>query len=154
MKTLLLILLICTNLIAGWDCFKTYSPAVDKIDNIYKKAQYRHSLAFTDRYVYEIYPTLMFPFFCAPTDTVKKLLSYGNIYSCGTTIGLHLDKENVKHIQISVLQYIRVGNNTPGIKTYTMYFFKQNMSTKDWDEERAPLVVTLRLKKDGSYTSK
>ena len=87
---------------------------------------------------------------------MKNLLPYGIIYLCSsnTTIGLNLDKNNIKHIQIAVLQYVSIGGAAPGIKTYTMYFFKQNPITKDWDEERSPLIVKLLLKKDGSYMSK
>ena len=127
---------------------------MDKVENIYKKAQYRHSLVFKDRYIYEIYPTIMYPYFCLSPDTAKKLLPYGAIFLCGTTIGLHLDKNNTKHISIAVLQYVTVGSATPGIKTYTLYFFKNDSITKDWIEDRAPLVVTLLQKKDGSYMSK
>jgi hypothetical protein len=154
MKTLLLILIICFNVIAVSDCYKGYATAVEKVDNIYKKAQYRHSLAFKDHYQYEIFPTTLFPFFCAPADTVKNLLSYEPVYLCDVTIGLHLDRNNQKHIQIAVLQYTTVGYSAPGIKFYTMYFFRLDPNTKGWIEDRDPLVVVFTLNKDGTYRAK
>ena len=154
MKILLFILLLCSNLIAVPDCYKGYASAVEKVDNIYKKAQYRHSLAFQDQYKYQIFPTVMFPFFCVPADTVKKLLSYSPIYLCDATIGLHLDKNNIKHTQIAVLQYTTVGGSAPGVRFYTMYFFRLDPNTKDWVVDREPLVVVFTRNKDGSYKSK
>jgi hypothetical protein len=136
------------------DCYKDYTPAIEKVNNIYKKAQYRHSLVFKDQYVYEFFPTTMFPFFCAQADTVKKLLPYETIYLCDATIGLNLDKKDNKHISIAVLQYVTIKGNAPEIKKYTMYFFKWDPDTKTWDEERIPLVVNLYLNKNGSYRSK
>lgn len=154
MKTLLFILFICSSLSAGLDCYKIYTPAVEKVEKIYAKAQFQHSLIFKDQYIYEIYPTIMYPFFCVPADTVKRLPSYGALYLCGTTIGLHLDKDNNKHISIAVLQYIRSAGNPPSSKIYTIYFFKFNTIINDWSEERGPITVTMLLKKDGTYMSK
>lgn len=154
MKTLLLILFICFNVIAVPDCYKNYASAIEKIDNIYKKAQYRHSLVFKDHYHYEIFPTILFPFFCVPDDTIKKLRPCGAIYLCDATIGLNLDRSDIKHLQIAVLQYTIMGNSAPGIKYYTMYFLKWDIDKKDWVEDRGPLTVTLMLKNDGSYRVK
>ena len=156
MKTLLLIIFICFNIYAVPDCYKSFSGAVEKVDNIYKKAQYRHSLAFKDEYHYEICPNTMFPLFCVPEDTVKKLLDYGANYLCGSTvtIGLNMDKNFVKHIQIAVLQYTSFIGYQPATRVYTMYFFKFFPVMNDWVEDRAPITVILYLKKDGSYMSK
>lgn len=154
MKNLLFILFLCSNLIAAPECYKGYAGAVDKVNSLYKKAQYRYSLAYKDQYIYEIFPTTMFPFFCLPADTVKKLLPCGTVYLCNTTIGLHLDKSGQKHIQIAVLQYTTVGNNAPGIKSYILYFFKFDSDTKAWIEDRGTLTIVFTRNKDGSYRTK
>jgi hypothetical protein len=89
-------------------------------------------------------------------DTLKKLPQYDIIYLCqNTTIGLHLDRADNKHIQIAVLQYTKTYKNSlPTIKTYTMYFYKYNQNTKDWVEDQSPITVTLYMKKDSTYISK
>jgi hypothetical protein len=138
------------------DCYKNYAPAIEKIDNIYKKTQYKHSLAYKDHYIYEIFPTTLYPFFMINPDTLKKLPQYGIIYLCqNTTIGLHLDKNDNKHIQIAVLQYTKTYlNSLPGIKLYILHYYKYDQNTKNWIEERSPIIVTLSMKKDSTYYSK
>ncbi len=156
MKTILLILALTVSLNALPDCYKNYAPAIEKVNNIYKKAQYRHSLVFKDQYYYEIFPVSLYPLFMVNPDTLKKLSLYGTIYLCSnTTIGLHLDKSAIKHIQIAVLQYTKTTRNSlPDIKTYTLYFYKYDLNPPDWVEERTPIVVTLYKKKDSTYISK
>ena len=151
---MLSILLVCFNVYAVDSCYKSYSQAVVKVEKICKKAQYRRAAA-NENYVYEFIPTMMFPLFCVKADTLKKLLPYGTIYLCNsTTIGLNLDKNNDKHIQIAVLQYVK-NYRKPAIKTYTMYFFKLDKFINEWTEERAPVVVNLYLKNsEGEYMSK
>jgi hypothetical protein len=105
-----------------------------------------------DQYYYEIFPVIMFPFFCVPADSVKKLQPYKALYLQGTAIGLHLDEDSIKHIQIAVLSFTQEGL-APKIKVYTLYFYKQVMAN-EWNEDRFPLVVTLFLKEDGSYMVK
>jgi hypothetical protein len=154
MKLLFLILFLCSTIIAAPLCYGPYAPAIDKVESIYKKLQYRHSLAFTDRYVYEIYPTNMFPFFVIPLDTLKKLPKYSDIYLCGNTIGINLDTPQEKRIQIAVLQYVKIGNAQPAMKTYTMYYFKWNVDTKGWADDRAPVSVVFYKQPDGNYWCK
>jgi len=154
MKPLLLILFLCSTILAAPLCYGPYAPAVEKIESIYNKLQYRHSLAFTDRYVYEIFPTNMFPFFVVSLDTLKKLPKYSDIYLCGITIGINLDTPREKRIQIAVLQYVIVGNRQPAVKTYTLYFFKWTFETKGWDTDRAPVSVAFYKQPDGNYISK
>jgi hypothetical protein len=152
-KTLIFIFILCSSLVAIPDCYKEYSSVIEKLEKIYKKDQYQHSRAFNDRYKYEIFPTTMFPLFCVPSDSVKKLASYKTIYLCNTTIGLYTDKANLKHLQVAVLHYITVGKNIPWIKTYTMFFYKFDSITKDWLEERPPVKVVFTYK-NGYYLSK
>ena len=154
MKTLLLILFICCAAHGVPLCYGAYSGAVEKVEKIYKVNQYRYSLIYKDQYVYEFFPTTMFPFFCIPLDTLKKLPSYNTMYLCGSTIGINLDSPKERRIQIAVLQYTRSGAGQPGVKTYTLYFFKWNPETKDWDTDRTPVSVIFYRQPDGSYWSK
>jgi hypothetical protein len=107
-----------------------------------------------DQYFYEIFPVTMFPFFCAPADSEKKIQPYKALYLQGTAIGLHLDEDSIKHIQIAVLSFTTPQEGmVPEIKIYTMYFYKQT-TANEWNEDRVPLVVSLFLKKDGTYMVK
>lgn len=155
MKTMLCIIALAFSLNAVSECYKSYAPVVGKVDSVYKKAQYKHSLKLKNIYHYEIYPTTMYPFFLVNQDTLKKLLPYGNIYLCNSAIGLNLDKFNTRHVQIAVLQYTQAAPNaTPLVKTYSMYFYKCFQNSTEWVEERPPVIVTLYLRKDSTYVSK
>ena len=153
MKSVLLILFLWSALYSIPECFKEYSPIIEKIDKKYHREQNSHNTTFRDQYIYEYFPTILFPFFCLPKDTVKKLPKYKALYLCShsTTLGIYTDKNKIQHIQVSVLQYVRVGRNAPKIKTYTMYFLKKNVQKNIWEEDRSPLSVSLLLKKEGLY---
>lgn len=155
MKTLLLlILLLCSSIMAAPLCYGRYAPAIDSVERIYKNLQYKHSLTFKNQYVYEIFPTNTFPYFCIPLDTLKKLPKYNEMYLCGVTIGINLDTPQEKKIMIAVLQYIKTGNSQPAVKTYTLYYFKWNAETKGWANDRAPVAVKFYKQPDESYRSK
>lgn len=154
MKTLLLILFLCSTVFTAPLCYGPYAPAVEKIEKIYNKLQYQHSLAFKDQYIYEIFPVNMFPLFGIPVDTLKTLSKYSTMYLCGTSIGINLDTPREKKIQIAVLQYVKFGNNQPAVKTYIMYYFKWNVDTKGWADDRAPVSVVFYKQPDGNYWCK
>jgi hypothetical protein len=135
-------------------CYGRFAPAIDTVERIYNKLQYKHSLTFKTRYVYEIFPTNAFPFFCIPLDTLKKMPKYNDMYLCGITIGINIDTPQEKKIMIAVLQYIKTGSVSPAMKTYTLHFFKWNAGTKDWAADRPPVSVKFYKQLDENYWSK
>jgi len=154
-KLILLILFLCSNIVAGsFDCYGSYVGAAEKVDKIYKTNQYKHSLAYKDQYVYEIYPTIMYPMFMVEADSIKKLSKYNVMWLCRSTIGINTDNLKEKRIQISVLQYTKTGNIQPAVKTYIMYYLKWDGINKLWEYERPEIKVVIYKQPDGTYRSK
>ncbi len=153
-KALLIVLFVCSAILAASSCLEGFLPAVEMVEKTYIKAKINHERTFpTERYIYQVFPTVLFPYFCLPKDTAKKIQGYHTMHlcNCATTIGAYIDNMRIKHVQFVILQYVKSGIRSPWSKTYTMYFMKQDLHTKIWEEERKPIAVTFVVQEGKTY---
>jgi hypothetical protein len=147
MKAILLTVFFAYTVFSAPKCFDTYYNAALKVERNYivTKAQYAEQ---SITYVYKFFPVNLFPYFYAREDTLKKYIELKSIpiYLCSysTCIRKYTDNSYTDHIFICVLSYVLPKKEPPKKRTYTLYFLRLNPFTKIWEEERKPLVVTVK----------
>ena len=137
--------------------YKDYSDLLNKVKRKLNKQQWLYSQTSKGQYYFEIYPVSMFPFFCLDKKDTVDADKYHIVFSedCETNIGVFLDRFSMDHIQIAVLQYIKVGSLKPYCRTYMLFSFRKNFATKEWESERTPFTVTMVYNaRTGYYFSK
>jgi len=154
MKTAFFLLVCALTAFAAPKCFDEYSVIASKVESQYLAAQARYVQNNpTRQYRYTFFSTCLFPFFCLPLDTVKKIQpsNVKTIYLCSysMTISKYIDNRiKETHVQIAVLNYTQVRSqfdDIPVTKTYTLFFFVRNFATGQWEEERNPISLVFVL---------
>jgi len=145
MRVLIFILFLVSSVLAGLEGFDGYTDAAKKVEKKQIRVQANY-LAKNIHYSYQFFPVTMFPFFCSKEDSLGKYLEQKTVpvYLQGykLTIRKYADKSGILHLIYATQGYTQDVRLNPVVKTYTLYFFKYNPDTKDWDEERDPVIVS------------
>ena len=154
MRVLLIVLFVYTTIFSSSSCFCEFQPIVDNVERGLQHEKLMHEQSYpNEKYIYRSFPTILFPYFCIPADTLKKFPKYNSVYLCSwlTNVGVYVDKTKTVHYQFATLQYITIKNNLPYLKNYTLYFYRLNSFTRKIEEERRPVVLVFKMNKDSTY---
>lgn len=157
MRSLILALMFAGSCL-GQSCLgQRYQDLFGVIGKSYKKQQRAYTGSVSPRYIYNVIPLELFPFFVMSKDTVNLLstMSEKSLCSFDYTIMSRADKVS-EHVVVAVLSYLKWENNPPPEKIYRLHFLYFEPISQEWVDERSPIVVVFQLtnKDEGWYAKK
>ena len=117
-----------------------YLPALNKLERKYqiRSVQLKET--------YQIFPIVMYPFFCLPKETVCSICppNIRTLYLKQGSIVIREYSEGVSyHLQVAFLHSTQ--GRTPWARIYTLHFMRFDANGNCWKEEKNPISVTMIL---------